>query len=269
MGKEHLRFLGAHRSPRDILDRGIENLLLETARIQVEGLENIPLTGPFVIGYMPHSGWAGPFAIDRLIGRVRERPVWVTRAETRLQVPHLLLGDRQYIFITRENPESDVYQKALTALEHPQGIIASSFEGTRRGNPEDRNDLRTLSEAKTGLVRIATRARVPILPIIVLGEDKIIPSPEDIQAESGTMGVIKALFGAISKTEKPLLQVKILPLYSNHLSDEGEFSGGSIREHAQFHTERMVRGVAIPALLEMEQGYPLGFYAPSSNCELQ
>ncbi len=262
MIKEQLRYLGPSRNPRDILDRGIENLLLETVRINAEEVENIPQTGPFVIGYLPHAGWAGPFAIDRLIGQVRERPVWVTRAATRSQVPHLLLGERQFIFITRERPETAVLKDIGRILEHPQGIAAFAFEGTRRGNPEDRNDLRTLGQAKTGLVRIAARARVPILPIIVLGEDKIIPSPEDIKEESGTMGVIKALLGAISKKEKPLLRVRILPLYKDHLSDEGEFSEGSIREHAQLHTERIVREVAIPALLEMEQDYPLGFYAP-------
>ena len=108
------------------------------------------------------------------------------------------------MFITRERPETAVLKDIGRILLHPQGIVAFAFEGTRRGNPEDRNDLRTLSEAKTGLVRIATRARVPILPIIVLGEDKIIPSPEDIKKESGTVGVIKALIGAISKKRKTL-----------------------------------------------------------------
>lgn len=56
--------------------------------------------------------------------------------------------------------------------------------------------------------------------------------------------------------------MRILPFYRGHLSDEGEFSGGNIKAHAQFHTDRIVREVAIPALLEMEQDYPLGFYTP-------
>lgn len=265
MNKEHLRFLGPPRSPRDIIDLGIENLLLDTVRIDTLGMENIPRDGPFVIGCLPHSGWVGPFAINRLIGQVRERPVWITRAETRSQVPGILLGRRQYLYINRKNPEQKVYKKALSILEQPHGksIVASAFEGTRKGNLSNTHDLRSLGEAKPGLVRIATRARVPILPIIVLGEDLIIPSPEDILSERGKIGVIRALVGAIGEKEKPVLRVKILPIYTGHLLGEGEgFSGGNIREHTQFHTDRIMRDIAIPALLEMEQNYPLGFYTP-------
>lgn len=249
-----LRYIGPNHDPCDRIDHAFESFFASLGKIEVSGWENIPKDGPLVVGYLPHSGWIGAFVINYLIRKVRSPPVWATRKETFNQVPHILLGDRGYLFLNREYPGKDFFETTSQILNHPLGSVATAFEGTRTGNSNDLDDLKTLAKAHLGIVKIATLGNAPILPVLVLGENLIIPQPEKIPP----MGVIFELARAKLRREKPNIQVKFLPVYTNHLDpDYVQWSWLNRKAHLQVHTDQIMRS-AIRELLVLDRGYPIG-----------
>lgn len=258
-----LRYIGPNHDPRDRIDHAFESFFASLGRAEVSGLENIPSGGPLVIGYLPHSGWVGPFVIDHCLRSIRPPAVWITRKETEDQLPHFLLGRRKYLFLNRKHPEEDYLPTTSRILAHPQGCLATAFEGTRKGNRENPNDLRTLGNAVTGIVEMASLGNAPILPVIVLGEDQIIPQPERIPFPP--YGVIYELGKALLTPKKPKIQITFLPPYFGHII-EG-YDGLSISErsqHRKLYTNKIMR-LVIPKLFEMDPNYPLGPYSKLHN----
>lgn len=257
---ETLRYLGPQHAPRDIIDHVLESLFASLGATEASGLENIPQNGPLVIGYLPHSGWAARFVIDHFVRTVRPPPVWITREETKNQVPAALLGDRSYLFLNREQPAPDYFPTTTRILSHPQGCLATAFEGTRKGNnKENPDDLRTLGQFRTGIVQMAALGKAPILPVIALGEDQIIPRPE--KAPFPPYGVIYELAKALVNPRKPNLRLAFLPPYVDHLREGYDrLSKAERSQHRKRHTAEMMRSV-IPQLLRLEPNYPLGSYA--------
>lgn len=253
---ETLRYIGPAQHHRDEIDHLLENVFLSMVRVEVSGLENIPRSGAFVLGFMPHSGWMEPTVIDHFIRKIRPPPVWITKVENTKGVPSVLLGRRRFIFIDREEPQPSTVKEILKVLEHPQAIVASAIEGTRRGNPDDPADFLTLGKAKSGLVRIAQKRGVPVLPVVILGA-QVMPEPEKIKVTRGTSGVIFEAAKAILTPDKPLMTVHFAPLYSAHLQDIGT------RGSDEVHTDYIVRQIIVPEIIAMDPNYPLGPYTPS------
>lgn len=254
----NLRYLGKPRLLRDNFDLLLEKAQLAAVNLTIEGQENIPRRGAFVIGFMPHSGILEVAVIDhsmRLTGR--EPAVWITKIENQ-SLPKIVTGDRRLLYVDRSNAELEIFQLSKKILSCPNAILASALEGTRKGNPNDPKDFRTLREAEPGLMYIAISAKVPILPSIMLGTEKVIADPEDISENRGKSGVIFELVKAILTKEKPPLYVYFAPVYTAHLSIKP--SGVHTQEFARQHTDMMIREEIIPKILEVDPNYPLGFY---------
>lgn len=259
---QNLRFIGPRFDKRDLLDQALDILLPLPFRVETaKSEENIPPEGPLVFAFAPHCGWVEAFVLDHHISKRRPPPVWLGKIENLENVPSPVLGHRKYIFVTRERPEKSVIAAILQILGNPKGSIVSAFEGTRKGNPQDPNDFLTLSEAKTGLVYFATKARAPISPVVILGAEQFLPCPEDLKAERGTVNLIWEEAKAIFAGNKPLLQIRFAPPYTGHILPEGvSLHGHELKEHLQQHTDIIMREIIIPQILEIRPDYPLGPY---------
>ena len=262
-----IRFVDPRPLWGDVMPSLVEAFLVGTAQLDTAGTEhNIPLQGPLVVLLAPHSGWIEPLAVDACFGRVRRTsPLWMTKGENR-GLPRFLLGDR-FIALNREQPEPSIVRIMQRVLlqsgvepPHPAPALGTAIEGTRRGNPEDREDLRTLGPFKTGLVRIAVRTRTPILPVVILGSDRFEPRLQETWDETGTWGAIKVLLRM--RAHRQPLTVRVLPVYHEHLDDAKHPERPTrLRDRAEWHT----RGVGerlVEAILELESGYPLGAFQP-------
>jgi 1-acyl-sn-glycerol-3-phosphate acyltransferase len=159
------------------------------AKVETKGTEeNIPENGRLVVAFMPHSGFLEPILIDNLLsGKNRGPAVWVTKKET-ADLPDFLLSSRRFIYIDRENPGPSSVRAVNRVLSTPNGTIASALEGTRYSNPDDKDDVLTLGESLPGLMRFSYDSRAPIMGVIVLGVDKILPSLDKTVKEKGTGG---------------------------------------------------------------------------------
>lgn len=212
---------------------------------------NIPREGPLVALFAPHTGWVESVVIDGCFRRIgRPCPAWVTKKEN-LAIPRLLVGDR-LIYIDRERPEPRAVRTIYAVLDHPNGAIGSTLEGTRFGNPDDPDDLRTLGKFKSGLIRIAIRAQVPILPVLVLGADQVAPRLDRLWQSQGMRNAARVIQQLRARPQP--IHVRLLQPYREHLELD---SRQSVRERATLHAQR-IRELFAAAILEACPDYPLG-----------
>jgi 1-acyl-sn-glycerol-3-phosphate acyltransferase len=248
----------------------VEAFLLGAARLDTAGTEsNIPRKGPLVVLLAPHSGWIEPVAVDACFQRAkRPCPLWMTKGENR-GLPRFFMGDR-FIAITRERPEPSLVRTMQRVLlqsgverPHPAPAIGTAIEGTRRGNPDDREDLRTLGPFKTGLVRIAIRTRTPILPVVVLGSHRFEPRLQETWDDYGSWGALVALLRLRARRQP--LTARVLPVYREHLDERGAPGRPTrLRDRAEWHTRRVGEGL-VEEILALEPGYPLGAFQQSDQ----
>jgi 1-acyl-sn-glycerol-3-phosphate acyltransferase len=253
-----IRFVDPQPFWADIVPTLLEAFLRGTMTLDTAGSEaNIPLQGKLMALFAPHLGWAEVVAVDACFQRAgRAYPLWVTKGENR-GLPRFWLGNR-FIALDRDHPEPSVVRALYQVLQHPTSkvppALGSSIEGTRFGNPDDRDDLRTLGRFQTGLVRIAVRTGTPILPVVVLGTDQIIPRLEETWDEVGTRGTLKVL-AQQRRDPKPVL-ARCLPVYRDHVEEEGQTGGRRLRERVEGHARRLGE-IMVAQIQELEPGYPL------------
>jgi 1-acyl-sn-glycerol-3-phosphate acyltransferase len=240
---------------REIVPWLVEAYLLRAVQIETSGSEvRIPKRGALVAVFAPHSGWIESIVIDESFRRVgRGRPVWLTKAENR-SLPRILSGDR-IVCVDRQHPEPSAIRTIHRLLEQPDIALASSLEGTRFGNPQDPEDITTLGEFKMGMVRFAIGARVPILPAVVLGAERVAPHLEQVWRSQGILGAYHQFRQLTAHPER--IQVRFLLPYLDHLQEEGDLRGSRLRRRAAFYTTRL-RQVLIAQILELDPNYPLG-----------
>src|SRR3990167_737097 len=259
--RERLLYVDPKYRVRDSIDRGLDFVFLRAVReIETSGTEaNIPQKGGLVVGFAPHNGWIEPIAIDHFLRKKRADKrggVWVTRKENAQEIPAVLTGERRFIYIDRDYPKPSIFRKVASVLQN-QGVISSAFEGTRYGSGDrEGGDILTLGKFKPGLVLFARRHNIPILPVVVLGAERIIPSPEKIKVKYGILGVVRELIKEITAGDD-LLQVRFLPLYDEHLS-----SGDELPDRDEFlnHHTRLLAEKMVGEIRRLRTDYPLGYY---------
>lgn len=258
---EKLRYVDPKTTFRDQVDRLINHELRKTAgNLEVTGLENIPRNGPFVLGVIPHSGILEAFVVSHLIGEIRTPPVWATKIENQ-ELPSVLIGNRSYFFLDRDNTGPSFLRNSLQILKNPDGIVASAWEGTRFGRKEeDPDDLLTLAPVKHGLLLVATRAGVPLITAVILGTDQVLARLDLIKKEAGTMGVLSAFLRSRFAKNKPPLSIDFSPPYKDHITGE-RLRGQELDQHLKKHAEMIMRQFVVPAILKHNPGYPLGPYS--------
>lgn len=256
---DNLIYLQPCRQPRDFLDRSLEHVFSKLVRIETEGTEeNIPSYGKLVIGFLPHSGFLEPALIDNALLRSRKKPaVWVTKKESR-DLPGFLQSKRRFIYIDRGNPEPSSIRAIYQVLNTTNGTIASALEGTRYSNLDNEDDVLTLGKSLPGLMRFSYESRTPIMGVVILGLDKILPSLDKIVKDKGIIEALKlAACGLINPKD---VQMRFLPPYKDHLGKDGYSLKGKKRiDFIKRHNEKFT-GLLIEKILTIDPNYPLGFY---------
>jgi 1-acyl-sn-glycerol-3-phosphate acyltransferase len=179
----------------------------------------------------------------------RPCPFWLTKEENS-NIPSILAGNR-LIFVNRGNPDSSTIKQVYKELKKPKGAIATSLEGTRFGNSVDRSDLLTLGNFKTGLVRIASNAGIPILPVIVIGTEKVLPNLDQIYKDKKISGALKEI--QLARKTPQEIQLRFLPIYTDHLEERA----GINRDKADYHAIQIGK-LLIKEILKIQPDYPLG-----------
>lgn len=135
-------------------------------KVEIEGLENVPLDGR-IVAYANHKSYTDAFALIQYF----PRPVALTPKKNVLKIPLLRLWLKAYraFPIDRENPKEtlkdldnavDTVKSGLTILIYPEGTI-------KNRNEEE------VQNAKAGAFRLVKNAEAELLPIRYDGNDLV------------------------------------------------------------------------------------------------
>lgn len=155
--------------PLPILSRTTIDIFLELIaryhRMEVEGLENVPATGPAIL--LPnHSGFLGfdALLLSHLIRRHRRR------------VPRILLHRLWFAGGLIEKQARNLgfleatYANGLSALEKNKLVML--FPEAEEGNFKPINEKYRLRQFRKGFVRMAARTGAPVIPVIIIGAEE-------------------------------------------------------------------------------------------------
>jgi 1-acyl-sn-glycerol-3-phosphate acyltransferase len=146
--------------------RGIVALLLRLlSRLRIEGQENIPHQGPFILA-TNHIHWLD----SPLVAVVFPYRAYVFAADK--WAKHWLLGplftSLGAIWVRRGEVDRQALRQALELLRGG-GVLGMAPEGTR-------SKTGGLQPGRTGAAYLAFRAGVPILPVATTGQEKVLPA---------------------------------------------------------------------------------------------
>jgi len=176
-GKVTERDALAHAIARNWAQKG---LAMNGSSIQVSGIENIPLTG----GLLFVANHQSNFDIPILVGHVPRDKGFIAKLEL-LQVPSFSRWMKYIgcIFIDRKDP-----RQSLTAINGAAERLKAGHslvifpEGTRSADG-------TVGPFKAGGLKLAMKARVPIVPVTISGSKNIMPKGTSL-IKSASVNVI-------------------------------------------------------------------------------
>lgn len=135
-------------------------------KIEVEGVENVPLDGR-IVAYANHKSYTDAFALMPYF----PRPLTLTPKKNVLKIPFLRLWLKAYdVFpINRENPKETLrdLENAVETVKKNQTILLFP-EGTIKDRLEDK-----VTNAKAGAFRLVKNAEAGLLPIKYEGNDLV------------------------------------------------------------------------------------------------
>jgi 1-acyl-sn-glycerol-3-phosphate acyltransferase len=130
-------------------------------RTSVEGIENLPASGPFILAVNHLSMADVPLALTVM---PRRTIILANERLRRSPLLHWFVGRMgQAIYVTKRGDAAAALQQALQVLRDG-GVIALAPEGTRnRGG---------LGRAETGVAWLAQKAGVPVVPYVAWGQER-------------------------------------------------------------------------------------------------
>lgn len=132
-------------------------------RIEVRGIENVPMTGPIIVA-SNHLNDADPGILCTRIQRVI---VFMTKVEL-FKIPGLAQFLRAFGAFPVRRGEADLGALRLASAALGEGKALCIFpEGTREGPAE------ILAKAHPGAALLALRHEVPVLPVAIQGSGKL------------------------------------------------------------------------------------------------
>ena len=133
-------------------------------RMEVIGTENVPERGGVIIA-SNHVSYLDPAVLTASLNR---KIYFLTKKEVfKNNFISFLLKNLNAISVDRENADILAFKRAINILREEK-VLGIFPEGARSSNGE-------LQELKLGVIKIAMKTGVPILPVGIIGTHKIYP----------------------------------------------------------------------------------------------
>ena len=164
----------------------LKPLLKMLYRIRVEGLENVPTTGPAIIA-ANHLSFLDSFFIPLVVKR--RKVTYLAKAD------YFKSWKTKWFFhgVGQISCERTGGSKSQQSLEIALDVLKDGNllgiypEGTR--SPDG-----YLYKGRTGVARLALTAKVPVIPVGLIGTDEVMPKEAKLPRLTGRLGV-KIRFG--------------------------------------------------------------------------
>ena len=133
-------------------------------RMEIKGIENLPESGGLIIT-SNHVSYLDPAV---LVASLNRKIYFITKKEIfKNTFVSFILKSVNAFSVDRENVDILAFKKAINILREEK-VLGIFPEGTRSSNGE-------LQELKLGVIKIAMKTGVPILPVGIIGTHKIYP----------------------------------------------------------------------------------------------
>ena len=133
-------------------------------RMEIIGIENLPESGGLIIA-SNHVSYLDPAV---LVASLNRKIYFITKKEVfKNTFVSFILKNLNAFSVNRENVDILSFKKAINILREEK-VLGIFPEGTRSLNGE-------LQELKLGVVKIAMKTGVPILPVGIIGTYEIYP----------------------------------------------------------------------------------------------
>lgn len=153
---------GPWQGGRRLFQRLFAGLFKLLTRVEIEGLENLPSQGPYLLAVNHLDLFDAP-----LIFMAVSRRTVIFAADKWARIPvanFLLTYIGSAIYVNRGAPDRSALNAALAVLNAGGGLGVAP-EGTRSENG-------TLGQGHPGIAYLATRGQAPIIPIVAYGQEK-------------------------------------------------------------------------------------------------
>jgi len=128
-------------------------------RMEIIGIENLPESGGLIIA-SNHVSYLDPAVLGKIYFIAKKEVFKYTFVS-------FILKSLNAFPIDRENVDMIAFKKAINILKEEK-VLGIFPEGTRSSNGE-------LQELKLGVIKIAIKTGIPILPVAIIGTHKIYP----------------------------------------------------------------------------------------------
>ncbi|QEK13712.1 1-acyl-sn-glycerol-3-phosphate acyltransferase [Crassaminicella thermophila] len=180
------------------------------SKIHVFGIENIP-KGPVLFV----SNHQGNFDIPILFGFIDKPKAFIAKIElSKIPVFGKWMERQKCIFIDRDNPRQSLkaINKGIKTLKDGHSMVIFP-EGTRSKGPK-------MGEFKKGSLKLATKAKVPIVPITIDGSYKIMEGNKKLIKPAEVKVTISQPIHTtnLTKEDENVLSEKVYAIIKSHLS---------------------------------------------------
>lgn len=133
-------------------------------RVEVKGIDNIPEKGGLILA-SNHVSYLDPVVLG---ASVKRKVYFIAKREVFNNILSSFIFRNLNAFpVDRGKTDIIAFKKAISVLKEG-GVLGIFPEGTRSSNGK-------LQELKSGFLKIAKKAGVPILPVGIIGTHKIYP----------------------------------------------------------------------------------------------
>ncbi len=149
----------------------------------VQGLENLPASGAFVLA-PNHRSYFDHFLMELMVGAAVGRPVWFLTKQESFHSPLPRLWTRAWygIPVDRDRPSPDTLRAVQQTFARGE-VLCVYPEGTRNPTPE-------LLPFKAGAFRFALTAAAPVVPVAMIGTDSVLAKGSRWFSASGRVHVV-------------------------------------------------------------------------------
>jgi len=170
--KADINRLPRHTTPRKqrVVKYFLLTLLKSVARVDVQGLENLP-DGPFVAVVNHLSSFDTLSGIA--VGPIRQATTFAAIEHRSDPIGGWILDQLGVIWVRRGEADREAIKLALDELRGGT-VMAMAIEGTR-------SRTGGLQLGKTGSAFLASRSKVPLVPAAIWGTEKIISNLKHLQ----------------------------------------------------------------------------------------
>ena len=138
-------------------------------RVKATGLENVPRTGPAIFA-SNHLSYTDHYFLPAVVPR---QIFFISKAQHfDVPVQRWLFEQWGVIPLKRGEGDNEAFSRSLQLLS--EGKLFGIYpEGTRSTDGK-------LHKGRTGVARLALQARVPIIPVGMVGTDKVLPKGKNV-----------------------------------------------------------------------------------------